>query len=379
MLYRICGSSVLTSCAPGVDPRPALDEAVGLGFTLVRIFCGALPWKGQAIGHVYDNLPTVLAECGARGLNAYLAYHTEAGTGYDLERHTDEVEAIARANPTVVVREVGNELDHATQGGRLPPERAADLADRMDRVVLHGATITDDESMIYSGREGNAVHLDRGRDPWNMVRRVREIYGRSEANGLPSTNQEPIGAAEVAEPGSRLTDPAIFLTMGALGRLFDCLSVFHSDDGLQSNRLGPRQLQCAQAFVRGFRTWPGAEELQYRNTGHGGSPVKAADFDRVIRVYSGVAPDWRSALTVALGLSGSLADCQVELNEGWAWTDLLAEMTGEDGRTVQVWRTTSDGSAMVREATAVQQRYPVDSYVPRSGHISDLDRVRRRA
>ena len=81
MLYRICGSSVLTAAAPGVDPRPALDEAVGLGFTLVRIFCGALPWKGQEIGHVYANLPGVLAECGARGLNAYLSYHTEAGTG----------------------------------------------------------------------------------------------------------------------------------------------------------------------------------------------------------------------------------------------------------------------------------------------------------
>jgi hypothetical protein len=378
MLYRICGSSVLTSCAPGVDPRPALDEAVALGFTLVRIFCGALPWKGQEIGHVYQNLPGVLGECSVRGLNAYLAYHTEAGTGYDLDAHTDDVEEIARAYPTVVLREVGNELDHATQGGRLPPDRAADLADRMDGVVVHGATITDDESMIYAGRDGNGVHLDRGRDPWNMVRRIREIYGRSEANGLPSTNQEPIGAGEVDEPGSRLTDPAIFLTMGALGRLFDCLSIFHSDDGLQSNRLGPRQLACAQAFVRGFRAWPTADELQYRNTGHGGSPVKAANFDKVIRVYSGVVPDWRSALTVALGIQGSLDEASVELNAGWSWTDLLADMTGADGRKVQVWRTTSDGSTAVQAAAPYQNRYPVDTYVPRSGHVSDLDRVRRR-
>ena len=199
----------------------------------------------------------------------------------------------------------------------MTPERCADLADRMDGVVLYGAG-PDDESLEYAGREANAAHLDRGRDPWNMVRRVREIYGLSEQNSLPSTNQEPIGAGEVDEPGSRLSDPAIFLTMGALGRLFDVLSIFHSDDGLQSTRLGPVQLSCAQAFGRGFRAWPTADELQYRNAGHSGSPVKTANFDKVIRVYSGVAPDWRSALTVALGIQGSLDEAAVELNEGWA-------------------------------------------------------------
>ena len=99
MLHRAVGASMLAPLRPGHDYRPALDEAVGLGWNLLRTFCGALPWCGQAIGHVYANLPTYLGECQARGLNSYLAYHTEAGTGYDLERHTDDVEAIARAYP----------------------------------------------------------------------------------------------------------------------------------------------------------------------------------------------------------------------------------------------------------------------------------------
>ena len=373
MLYRIFGTSVLTALAPGVDPRPALDETVGLGATLVRIFCGALPWKGQELHHVYERLPTVLDDCGQRGLNAYLSYNTEAGTGYDLDAHTDQVEAIARAYPLVVLREVANECTHPTQDGRLSPERCADLADRMDGVVMHGAG-PDDESPEYDGRDGNAVHLDRGRDPWNMVRRVREIYANTERTGEPSTNQEPIGADEVERPGARLTDPAIFLTMAALGRLFDCMSIFHSESGLQSTTLGPVQRSCAEAFARGFRVWPTPDELQYRNAGHGGSPVKTANFDKVVRVYSGVVPDWRSALTVALGMAGSIDDCAIELNEGWSWTDLLAEMVGQDGRKVQIWRTTSDGSAMVRTAKPYENRYPVDHYRTRSGHVSDLDR-----
>jgi len=362
MLYRICGASMLTACAPGRDATPALDEAVALGSTLVRIFCGALPWCSQEPQHVYERLPGVLEACAARGVNAYLAYHTEAGTGYDLDAHTDEVERIARAYPTVVLREVANEADHPTQGDRLSPERCADLADRMDGVVLHGATITDDESMIYAGRDGNAVHLDRGRDPWNMVRRIREIYGRSEANGLPSTNQEPIGGAEQPEPGKRLSDPAIFRTMGALGRLFDCLSIFHSDDGLNARPFQPRQLACARAFGEGFRAWPTEDELQYRNTGHGGSPVKTANFDRVIRVYSGVVPDWTQALTVVLGLQQSTDYAGVELNEGWRWDTLISQDTGEDGKLLQIWRTTSDGSSTARTAKVVKQRYPPDQF-----------------
>ena len=266
---------MLAPLRPGHDYRPALDEAVGLGWNLLRTFCGALPWCGQAIGHVYANLPTYLGECQARGLNSYLAYHTEAGTGYDLERHTDEVEAIARAYPQVVLREVANEADHPTQGGRLDPERCADLADRMDGPVSMAPRSTDDESDRTPAAITLRVHLDRGRDPWNMVRRVREIYAHTERFTRPANNQEPIGAAEQDEAGSRCADPAIFHTMAALNRLFDVTAdIFHSDDGLHANRLGPRQLQCAQAFGAGSRVWPTGDVLSYRNAGHEGSPVR---------------------------------------------------------------------------------------------------------
>jgi len=371
MLHRILGASLLNACSPGVVIEPALDEAVALRWNAVRIFCGALPWSGQEIGHVYANLPRVLEACGARGLNAYIAYHTETGTGYDLERHTDEVEAIARAYPVIVLREVANEADHETQGGRLSPERCADLADRMDGVAMYGATIADDESMEYAGKDGNAVHLDRGRDPWNMVRRVREIYGRTEANGLPSKNQEPIGADEANDPGRRLNDPAIFRTMGILGRLFDCSSIFHSEDGRYCRVLRPVTRSCAEAFGAGFLAWPSPDELTYKNTGHGGSPVKAANFDKVIRVYSGVMPDGISALTVPLGLTESVEASAVELNSGWRWADLLAEDVAQDGRKLQIWRTVYDGSREVAAAAApYQNRYPTDTYT-RQRRIDD--------
>jgi len=341
MLHRAVGASMLAPLRPGHDYRPALDEAVGLGWNILRTFCGALPWCGQEIHHVYDHLPTYLGECQARGFNAYLAYHTEAGTGYDLEQHTDEVEAIARSYPVVALREVANEADHDTQGDRLSPDRCADLADRMDGPTSFGATLEGDESDTYAGRDHTSVHLDRGRDPWNMVRRVREIYAHTERFNRPANNQEPIGAAEADEPGSRCADPAIFHTMALLNRLFDVtVDIYHSDDGLYANRLGPRQLQCAQAFVSGSRVWPTGDVLGYRNAGHEGSPVRDANFDKVIRVYSGLMPSGVEAMTVALGLTGSVDESQIQLNEGWRWDTLLSRMAGADGRLVECWRTT---------------------------------------
>ena len=341
MLHRSVGASVLAPLAPGLEYRPALDEAVGLGWNVVRTFCGALPWCGQELHHVYERLPSFLGECQARGLNVYLAFHTEAGTGYDLEPHTDEVERIARAYPVVIVREVANEADHHTQGGRLDPDRCADLADRMDGPVSFGATLEGDESDKYAGRDHTSVHLDRGRDPWNMVRRVREIYAHTERFNRPANNQEPIGAAEQDEPGSRCADPAIFHTMAALNRLFDVtLDIFHSDDGLYARVLGPQQRRCAEAFGSGSRVWPTGDVLSYRNAGHEGSPVRDANFDKVIRVYSGLMPSGSEAFTVALGLTGSVDDSQIELNDGWRWDTLLSRMAGADGRLVECWRTT---------------------------------------
>jgi hypothetical protein len=336
-LHAIRGASVLSPLAPGREYRPALDEAYGLGFDLVRVFCGALPWCGQELSHVYDGLPRLLEECTARGLNAYLSYNTEAGTGYDLTAHVDRLEAIARAYPVVVLREVANEPYHDTQGGRLEPERCAELAARMSAPVGYGAA-ADDESTEYAGGAFAPVHLDRGRDPWNMVRRVREILALSETTGTPGFNQEPIGAGEVSEPGRREANPAIWYTMGALNRLFCHGSgVFHSQSGLDAQPLGPNQRTCAIAYLDGVDVWPGAHHLQYLNTGHQGSPVLSANFDRVVRVYSGI--DGAEGYTIALGLAGSVEDAAIEWGNGYTPCAVLGEMPG-----VIVWHVRWDGS-----------------------------------
>lgn len=327
-VYQIVGASMLSALRPGHDYRPAVDEAYALGFNLLRTFCGALPWAGQELRHVYDRLPGYLDYLRAAGMHGYLSYCTEAGTGYDLDAHVGELERLT-ANRDNVLREVANEPAHPTQGGRLSPQRCLELAQRMAGPVSLGAS-TNDEATDYDGGHFCGPHLDRGRDKWNQVRRVREM----ETKPTACLNQEPIGAAEASEPGRRESDPSIFFTMGALNRLFSLGGIFHSQSGLDAVPLGPNQRQCAEAFLAGSRIWPGTDHLAYRNVGHDGSPVVAARFnegrdeDGCTRAYSGVWGD--TGLTVALGV---VADPGLTWGNGWRPVEVLAGRPG-----VACWR-----------------------------------------
>lgn len=332
-LHRIVGFSNLAPFRPGHDYRPALDEIAELGGTLARAFAGPLPWCGQEIAHVYDRLPGWLDACRERSLHGYLAYCTEADTGYALDAHVRQLE-ILTAGRDNVLKEVGNELDHPTQGGRLDPGRVADLAQRMAGTVGYGATIEDDESPKYAGGAFVPVHLDRGRDTWNMVRRVREVEAMSANTGKPAFNQEPIGAAEASIAGKRESNPNVFFTMGVLNRLFEVGGVFHSDDGLLAQRLGPNQRLCAEAFVQGARLWPGIDRLTYKNVGHENSPVVRARFNEgrneegVTRAYSGVVGN--DGFTVGVGVVGNPG---LDWGNGWTPREVIAERPG-----VTVWR-----------------------------------------
>jgi hypothetical protein len=329
--YRIVGASLLAPFRPGHDYRPAMDEAQRLGFNLLRVFCGPLPWCGQELKHVYERLPGLLDDAQARGLHAYLSYCTEAGLNYDLDTHVGEVDWITTSR-TNVLREVANEPWHPTQGGLLSPERCRKLAQRIIAPSGYGAA-EDDESLDYAGGDFAPVHLDRGRDKWNMVRRVREVYGVTERTGKPAFNQEPIGAAEASIPGKREADPAIFYTMAALNRLFNVGGVFHSEDGLHARPLGPNQRRCAEAFVRGSRVWPNDNDrLTYLNVGHSGSPIVSATFNEgdlsrpgCTRSYSGVIGN--HGFNVTLGIS-DMANPGAQIGNGWRWG---AEIGREQG------------------------------------------------
>lgn len=333
MKLRAIGASVLAPFRPGHDFRPALDEARLLfgPNALVRTFCGPLPWADQTQRSVYDGLPGYLDACRERQLHGLLSYITEAGTGYALDAHVRELEQIVTGRDNVL-REVANEADNPSQGGKLTPDRCKDLALRMGGPTAFGACIADDESTTYGRGAGwYGWHRDRGRDKWNQVRRQREGLAVQDVLEIPVLDQEGIGAGEADVAGKRESDPNVFFVQALLARLWLAGAIFHSEDGLWARPLGPNQRLCAEAFRDGFRLVPGEDRYTYQNSNVNGgwndSPVQSHNLTGCVRAYSAVLGN--QGVSIALGITG---DHGVRFGAGWRASE-LADRPG-----VMVWR-----------------------------------------
>lgn len=68
---------------------------------------------------------------------------------------------------------------------------------------------------------------------------------------IPVPHNETIGAAEVDVPGRRSTDTNMFFKMARMASAWNGMT-FHSDCGVQSQRLAPVQRACAEAFFVGI-------------------------------------------------------------------------------------------------------------------------------
>ena len=316
--FRPCFQSSLTLLVRNADERAVfLDETVELGFNGIRVFAGALPWAPQTADQARAVLPTLLDEAAALGLYVYVVALTESRHGgYDVEAHLRAIATIVQAHSNALL-EIANEPWHGTQSDEVnDPVRLLALARRaVPAGVIYalGAADTDepDASGHYptDGGAFNTSHLDRGRDGWNQVRRIREIENISAATHKPVMSGEPIGADEWMGGSTgtkqRRNDPPFFFALGALSRGFEIGTVFHSEAGLRSVPLGPVQRACAEAFIAGWRSIDTADRLRFFNARWVGSPVGDADFDRVVRAYSFVTRD--SGWTVLVGITGDPA------------------------------------------------------------------------
>jgi len=155
-------------------------------------------------------------------------------------------------------------------------------------------------------------HLDRSRDKWNMVRRVRELEWLSGETQKPVVNWEPIGFGERGEPGRRIADRDIALAFGVLSRIFTVPTIFHCESGLSSSPLGPVQSACAHDFITGTQVASDDARLVFKNATWHDSPVKSFDTTAAVRAYSGI-----SGNTGVLCVLGLIGDPRLELQHGW--------------------------------------------------------------
>ncbi len=333
-VWRFCtGFRLLEQIAHGREEEASrfLDWASETGFNGVRVLSMASgvfalsPLEGLTV------LPRLLRLAADRGLYVeVVALADTASVAVNLRGHVEQVASIVRYSENGLLQ-VANEHYHITQDSRL--HDLTFLASLAPTTTIGENLFTvspaqDDEAVAPEGQYMTR-HLDRSRDTWNMVRRVRELENVSAATGKPVINDEPIGAAEEDIAGRRMSDPQVFFTFGALGRLVGVGSTFHFEDGLHARLPGPRQQSCAGAFIQGTHIMPEEATPTFKNAGWADSPVKSADFTKVVRAYSAIGGT--AGWTVLVGLSG---DPHVEWQNGWRPTGLVDGATWPN---VQVW------------------------------------------
>lgn len=320
-----------------------LDWAAKTGFNGVHVFAGALTWAGQTPEGARAALPALLDKAAARGLTVEVTAITDSATGYDAREHVRLLAGLL-TNRRGVVFELANEVGHHTQAANITAENLRAWGRELVPAGLPwavGAASVDEpgeDGYPTSGGSYSTAHLDRGRDFWNQLRRVREIYSIVESSNpqAPAINNEPIGCAEPGTPGQRLNDPAAFFTLGALERAFSVGGVHHSQAGLMAELPGPVQQQCAAAYVAAHAAvesaLPGIAG-QYKNVTHEGSPLLSARLvepnagDGAVRAYSFISGD--RGVTVLVGVKG---DAGLQWGNGWRPVREVARMTAADGR-----------------------------------------------
>lgn len=340
------------------EARAFLIWAKRTGFTVVRVLA-MLP-GGWEDGHAFTAdeglaaLPRLFALAADAGLYVHLTVlnNTRQVPALDLASVVARAGVACAAAPACALLEVANEPYHGVQRDDVhDPANLARWAKGVPAGVLValGPASSDASAETAAGTVITA-HLDRSRDPWNMVGRVRELERVSATTGKPVLNTEPDGFAEVGcVPRTvgcyrRQTDPSLAFAFGVLGRIFNVPTTFHFEDGLRARVPGPVQQAAAESFIAGSRLvpddvpwltfqdadtdpqhpWPQSPVVGFRAAG-GESRSGAA-----VRVYSGIAGP--RGWTIAVGVQG---DPGVVWGRGWSPAAIVADRPG-----VRVWSLT---------------------------------------
>lgn len=268
----------------GQDIEPLLADRIAVGANLLRVFL-MVSWDDitprfypQDFPNYYTKLSEFVALIAAHRLRLEIvlfcdcrdqpAVMPEAG---DRDRHQAAVvEALKDAGAQIAdgygntwncVIEVCNEPFKNLPGSNEEAvERAQQLAGCGFLVAAgnYDARSSTVWEPLPPGDYGTQ-HVNRS-DDW--PRKCKDIYDLTHDGAVdpeprvPWIGDEPMGAAEVDDPGRRSAVPNDHAWYAAGCAMFSAGATFHSDAGTHSDLLGPQQAKCARAFFAALEWVP---------------------------------------------------------------------------------------------------------------------------
>ncbi len=279
----------------GQDIRPVLNELVGLGFNVLRVFSmynefgiGNVNGLGRlhpGLPEYWEQWPAFATECASVGLRLEVVLLADAQDIMPNEAvqqmHVDRLYDLLEPHWNVSFVETCNE----------PHQNGVDLDHVVPRKGLilraSGTSSVDDTGRIPNVLDYVTTHTERKFEWPRTCRALGEIRDGAEnleAVNVPVVSDEPTGFAEQARPESRsgpgyhpadsnwthLDDARVY---AAGCQMFGAGSTFHSDDGVSSRLLGPEQKKAAVAWLQGAMWMPvEAQFAEYQRGGFGGGP-----------------------------------------------------------------------------------------------------------
>ena len=261
-----------------VDIRPYLDERLALGANILRVF-SMVGWDECQPAFYPPHWPDYYTQ-----LRAFADLLADHGLRLELTIFADAQVVMPDANARKqhlrdclnaltgtwnVIVEVSNEPFKNLPGG---DQEAIELA---QQAMGHGFLIATGEYDSWPPdptADYGTTHCDRSSD-W--PRKCKDLMDRCDNSGkTPWIGDEPMGCADVAEPGRRDNDPDNFAWYASGAQMFGPGATFHCESGIHSRTpVTSVERDCATAFFWALHWTPADALLQPYQRGDMGSEV----------------------------------------------------------------------------------------------------------
>ncbi len=257
--WRGCdGFDLLAKYLRGEDITLILKQRADMGFNVLRVFRFAAPPNAFALDPAdhpdyFAQLRPFMDLLASYGLRAELTAGDAQNimpNQQDQQRHLNEVCAALQGQVNLFIETCNepkkNGIDvHVVR----PPATTLRTSGDYDDDTLHGALL--DYHVLHGTRDDSSPIFSKW--IWDQVWCLYDGWYNFPALNMPVVHDEPMGCADVSQPGRRSNNSRHFYLLGATAN-YDIGLTFHCDNGMRSELFSDIQGLCASEFIRGMKT-----------------------------------------------------------------------------------------------------------------------------